>query len=336
VSAGSASKRILVTGGCGFLGSNLVRALHRQGHAVRVLDDLSRGHSHRLSDLEGSVEILQGDIRDASTVRRAAQGIHTLFHLAAVNGTRNFYEKPATVLEVGVKGTMNAIEAGVEAGVKEFFFASSSEVYQTPPRIPTDEAVSLVVPDPFNPRYSYGGSKLIGELLLIHLGKNFERAVIFRPHNVFGPDMGWEHVIPQLVVRIQQILSQQRGGRTGTIDLPIQGSGEQSRAFVHVDDFTDGLLLLFEKGRHLNIYNVGTSQMITVSELVEKIGQCLNIKIRVIPGTEAQGGTPRRCPDIRKISELGFKPSLSFDAGLRRVVKWYVNHAHPVDSSQGR
>ncbi len=110
------------------------------------------------------------------------------------------------MLEVGVKGMINVIDGCIKENVKELVLASSSEVYQTPEKVPTDETVALSIPDPLNPRYSYGGGKIISELMAINYGrKHFDKVVIFRPHNVYGPDMGWEHVIPQFVLRMKNV-----------------------------------------------------------------------------------------------------------------------------------
>ena len=189
---------ILVTGGSGFIGSALVKALVRDGHSVRVLDDNSRGAPRSLREVEGDIEFIGGDIRDAAAVARAVHGMDEVHHLAFVNGTEFFYSAPELVLDVGVKGMINVIDACRSEGVGSLVLASSSEVYQTPPHVPTDEHAPLIVPDPTNPRYSYGGGKIISELMALNYGrKYFERVLIFRPHNVYGPDMGWEHVVPQ-------------------------------------------------------------------------------------------------------------------------------------------
>ncbi|MGB8037417.1 MAG: SDR family NAD(P)-dependent oxidoreductase, partial [Pseudolabrys sp.] len=188
--------RILVTGGSGFIGSGLVKALVRAGHRVRVLDDNSRGSPRRLTEVANDIEFIAGDIRDAAAVEKAAQAIDEVHHLAFVNGTEFFYSRPDLVLDVGVRGMINVIDACRKHDIGTLVLASSSEVYQTPPTTPTDESAPLSIPDPLNPRYSYGGGKLISELMAINFGrKYFERVLIFRPHNVYGPDMGWEHVI---------------------------------------------------------------------------------------------------------------------------------------------
>ena len=186
---------ILVTGGSGFIGAGLVKALVKAGHAVRVLDDNSRGAMRRLQEVAGGIEFIPGDIRDSAAVTRAVHGMDEVHHLAFVNGTEFFYSAPELVLDVGVKGMINVIDACRSEGVRSLILASSSEVYQTPPHIPTDESAPLTVPDPLNPRYSYGGGKIISELMAINYGRKFfDRVLIFRPHNIYGPDMGWEHV----------------------------------------------------------------------------------------------------------------------------------------------
>ena len=198
--------KILVTGGSGFIGSGLVKALLRAGAQVRVLDDNSRGNPRRLAGIAKNIEFIAGDIRDAAAVESAAKGMDEVHHLAFVNGTEFFYSRPDLVLDVGVRGMINVIDACRRHGIGQLILASSSEVYQSPPHIPTDESAPLVVPDVQNPRYSYGAGKLISEVMAINFGrKYFERVLIFRPHNVYGPDMGFEHVMPQFALRVKAL-----------------------------------------------------------------------------------------------------------------------------------
>src|SRR3954452_16316122 len=232
--------RILVTGGSGFIGSALVKALLKHGSSVRVLDDNSRGAPRRLAGVEKDIEFVAGDIRDAAVVHAAVRGVDEVHHLAFVNGTEFFYSAPELVLDVGVKGIVNVIDACRAAGVGSLVLASSSEVYQSPPHVPTDERAPLVVPDPTNPRYSYGGGKIISELMAINFGrKYFERVLIFRPHNVYGPDMGWEHVIPQFALRLKAAAAKNPQGK---IPFTLQGDGRQTRSFCHVDDLVSGVM----------------------------------------------------------------------------------------------
>lgn len=325
------SKHYLVTGGTGFLGSALVRRLLADGHRVRVLDDNSRGAVRRLGDVLDSIELIRGDIRDADSVSRSCAGIDSVCHLAYVNGTEFFYTIPDVVLDVGVRGMINVIDACKSQGVQELVLASSSEAYQFPPSVPTDESVPLSIPDVLNPRYSYGGGKLICELMALHWAAKFVgRVLVFRPHNVYGPDMGNEHVIAQFATRMSE-LARQPGRKT--IDFPIEGTGRETRAFVFVDDFIEGVCALLEKGEHLNVYHVGAEEEITIERLALAVGRYFEREVRVVPGALKPGGTPRRCPDISKLRALGYQPKVSLDEGLARTLPWYIAVAESLSRS---
>ncbi len=318
-------KKYLVTGGTGFIGRDLVRRLVKEGNSVRVLDNNSRGDDDALKDIKDDYEFVQGDIRDADVVEKASRGIESVFHLAYINGTEFFYTKPELVLEVGVKGMTNVLDACIKHNIKEMFLASSSEVYQTPPTVPTDESVPLSIPDPSNPRYSYGGGKIISELMAMNYGKKyFERMVIFRPHNVYGPNMGWEHVLPQFVLRMREIVHQTE---ESVVTFPIQGTGDETRAFVYIEDFTDGLMVLKDRGEHLNIYHIGTSEEIAIRDVAKHVGQYFKRDINIVPSQSPKGGTYRRCPDISKIKSLGYAPKFSMERGLPLLAQWYDQHA---------
>ncbi len=320
-------KKTLVTGGLGFIGASLVKALVERGENVRVLDNSSRGSEDKLGSSAKDVEIIAGDIRDPALVRKAVKGTDRVMHLAFVNGTEYFYKYPAYVLDVGVKGMVNVLDASIQEGVKDFVLASSSEVYQTPPMVPTPESVPLSVPDPLNARYSYGGGKIISELMAINYGRtHFERVTVFRPHNVYGPAMGFEHVIPQFVGRLQEL---SETSKDKPLKFTIQGSGEQTRSFIYIDDFTAGLLLMVDKGEHLGIYHIGTLEEVRIDELAMQIAHQMGLSIEVVRGPEAPGATLRRCPDISKLSKLGFKPHFSLADGLKPTVDWYIQNRAP-------
>jgi nucleoside-diphosphate-sugar epimerase len=313
-------KSYLVTGGTGFLGSALVRRIVNAGHRVRVLDSNLRGNPKRLRDVLTDIDLVEADIRDPAAVQRACRGMDSVVHLAYINGTEFFYAKPELVLDVAVSGIMNVLNGCRKAGLTELVLASSSEVYQTPPTIPTDESVPLSIPDPLNPRYSYGGGKIISELLAINYGRtNFERVTIFRPHNVYGPDMGREHVIPQFLMRMKELCKKP----DDPIRFPIQGTGEESRSFVFIDDFTDGLMTVLERGEHLGIYNIGTMEEIQIERLAHLVADYYGRRIEVVPGELARGSTARRCPDITKLRMLGYQPRYSLRDGLAIIAQWY-------------
>jgi len=318
------ARRVLVTGGSGFIGSALVKALVRHGDAVRVFDDNSRGALRRLREVEADVEFVVGDIRDPAAVDAAMRGIDEVHHLAFVNGTATFYSAPELVLDVGVKGIVNVIDGCRHWNVGRLVLASSSEVYQSPPKVPTDESVPLVVPDPLNPRLSYGAGKIISEMMAINFGRrHFERVLIFRPHNVYGPDMGFDHVIPQFALRLKRAADTHA---SGALPFPIQGSGEETRSFCHVDDLVQGVMIMREKGEHLNIYHIGTTEEVSIADLARRMAAIAGREIALRPSAVLAGSTPRRCPDVSKLAALGYAPRVPLDAGLPPTLKWYWDH----------
>jgi nucleoside-diphosphate-sugar epimerase len=318
------ARRVLVTGGSGFIGSALVKALVRHGDAVRVFDDNSRGALRRLREVEGEVEFVGGDIRDPAAVDAALRGIDEVHHLAFVNGTATFYSAPDLVLDVGVKGIVNVIDGCRHWNVGRLILASSSEVYQSPPQVPTDESVPLVVPDPLNPRLSYGAGKIISEMMAINFGrKHFERVLIFRPHNVYGSDMGFDHVIPQFALRLKRTAD---AHASGALPFPIQGSGEETRSFCHVDDLVQGVMIMREKGEHLNIYHIGTTEEVSIADLARRMAAIAGREIALRPSAVLAGSTPRRCPDVSKLAALGYAPRVPLDEGLPPTLKWYWDH----------
>ena len=306
-------KKILVTGGTGFIGSNISNFLVDKGHNVKILDDNSRGSILKIKKLKKKIKFIKGDIRDKKSVNKAMKNTDAVIHLAYINGTKYFYNKPILVLDVAIKGILNVIDGCIENGIKELYLASSSEVYQTPNKIPTDEKESLKIPNVFNPRYSYGGGKILTELMGIHYGKKyFKKLIIFRPHNVYGPNMGNEHVIPQFINRFKSL----KGKR-----FKIQGTGNEIRSFIYIKDFLSAFNLILNRGKHLGIYNIGTNEKIKIKDLAYKLSKILKKKIILKKTPLAEGGTKVRIPNINKIKKLGFKKKFFLEKGLREILK---------------
>jgi len=312
------SQRCVVTGGGGFIGAHLVKKLVREGWQVTVVDNMIRGSAGRLTPVINDIVLHTCDARDTEQVTRACTGAEVVFHLAAVNGTENFYKHPELVLDVGLRSALAVVEACQRADVPDLVVASSAEVYQTPPRVPTTEEVPLMLPDSLNPRYSYGGSKIVSELIAFNYGQtHFRKVQVFRPHNVYGPDMGWKHVVPQFLMRAF------KARETGDTRFEIQSDGTETRAFAFVDDIVDGIVLMHAKGGHREVYHIGKDDEVTIRELVEVTGQATGTELQIIPGTAATGATARRCPDISKMRALGYDPVISLSEGVRRTAAWY-------------
>jgi UDP-glucose 4-epimerase len=325
------ARRVVVTGGGGFIGAYLVKRLVRDGWDVAVVDSMVRGDASRFAEVADDVDLFTCDVRDQDALERAFAGAEVVMHLAAINGTENFYKRPELVLDVGLRGALAVVDAGRAAGVPDMVVASTAEVYQTPAVIPTPETIPLMLPDSLNPRYSYGGSKIVSELIAFNYGQDHYRQVqVFRPHNVFGPNMGWKHVEPQFIMRA---LAAKDAYPDGSAPFDIQGDGTETRSFCYVDNVVSGILTMYEKGGHREVYHIGSDEEVSIRDLAARIGKIVGVDLDVRPGELQVGGTPRRCPDIGKMRALGWSPAVGLDDGLERTVAWYREHRDDVPAN---
>jgi nucleoside-diphosphate-sugar epimerase len=315
--------RHLITGGAGFVGSALAHRLVDEGHSVTIFDRFSRGKRERVPWKANTVA---ADIRNPYAVKSAFESSmpDTVWHLAYVQGTQTFYADPKDVIDVALQGIMNVL-AACEAQEKrpELFLVSSSEVYQNPPEgmFPTDETVPLSVPDVTNPRYSYGGGKIASELATLAYAQAgvLSRAVIVRPHNIYGPDMGNEHVIPEFANRMMALPASDDRFR-------IQGTGEETRSFCHISDCIDGLMVLYERGENREVYHLGNPNAEEeIGWLARMVADHFGRKIKVMPSELPKGSPTRRLPDIRKMGALGYAPKVSLREGLAGTLDWYAD-----------
>tara|TARA_Y100000768_G_scaffold236298_1_gene178699 strand:- start:2864 stop:3796 length:933 start_codon:yes stop_codon:yes gene_type:complete len=307
------NKKVLITGGTGFIGSAITNHLVKCGYQVSVYDNNSRGKLKRLSNVKNKIKFFKGDIRNKKKLNSINGKFDYLIHLAYVNGTKNFYKKPFEILDIAVNGFLNILEFCKKKKIERVFLASSSEVYNNPSKIPTDENETLRIPDIKNPRYSYGGGKIFSELYGINYAQKYlKKFVIFRPHNVYGKDMGNDHVIPEFIKRIKKIKKNK--------NFKIQGSGNEIRSFIHIDDFINGFDKVFKNGKNLEIYNIGTSEKVQIAQLAKKIGKIFNTKINIKTSKLTLGSPKIRCPDIKKIKKLGFKQKYNLEEGLKNII----------------
>jgi len=302
----------LVTGGSGFIGSNICNLLIKKNYRVKIFDNNFRGSLSKIKKIKKKIKFIKGDIRNMETLNNALKNTDAVIHLAYLNGTKYFYSKPVLVLDIAIKGIMNVIDGCIKNKVKELYLASSSEVYQTPNKIPTDEKEPLKIPNIFNPRYSYGGGKILTELMGIHYGKKyFKKLIIFRPHNVYGSNMGNEHVIPEFINKFRLLKKKK---------FEIQGTGNEIRSFIYIEDFLTAFNIILNKGKHLNIYNIGTSEKTKIKNLAYTLSKILNKKIILKNTTLRKGSTKIRVPNINKIKNLGFRPKFNLKNGLKKIL----------------
>jgi len=319
----------LVSGAAGFIGYALARALAEQpDHHVIVVDNFVRGERDAaFIDLckRPNVELVEADLSAADAGSKLPRTpIDYVFHLAALNGTQNFYERPYEVLRHSTLPTFTLVDHFVSSRLvqKRFVYAGSSEAYAGAIRkfnwpIPTSEDVPLVVEDPTNVRWSYGASKLHGEVLTCAACKQFGVPyTAIRYHNVYGPRMGDKHVIPDFVQRLN------RGvyalyGHTDT------------RSFLYIDDAVDATLRLARSPSAADqIVNVGSDEEVTIAELGNLMMRAAGIDAPIDLHPSPIGSVPRRVPNLTKLRALtGFERKWPLERGVAETVRWYRAHA---------
>jgi nucleoside-diphosphate-sugar epimerase len=301
--------KILVTGGTGFIGSHITRFLVQSGNSVRVLDNNTRGKLDRISDIASEIEFIEGDISNSTVTELACKDMETVIHLAFINGTSNFYDFPDKVLNVAIQGMLSVATAVTKWDIQNLVLASSSEVYQFPKVFPTPEDVEMVIPELSNPRYSYGLGKIIQEFYSYHAMPKLKNLTIFRPHNIYGSDMGNLHVIPQI---FEKVIKSKMSGETFT----IEGDGSQTRSFCHINDFIQAFSLILNVSSGKQVFNIGTREEVSINNLVDKVTKIVGVENLPSHSPIREGGTSRRLPDISKIESLGFSQKVTLDQGL--------------------
>ncbi len=313
-------KKFLITGGTGFIGSAITKKI-AEDHDVIVVDNNQRGLNKRLDKIMDRITLFNFDIRNEQSLIDVSKGVDCIIHAAYVNGTETFYKKPKEIVDIAIKGMLNVLKACEVNEIRELILLSSSEVYHHAKIIPTPEEIPLIIPDIKNPRFSYGGGKIASELMLMsHCKENFDKAIIIRPHNVFGPDMGREHVIPQIIDKINTQKKQNNKV------LEIQGDGSETRAFIHIEDFVSGFDFAIKKSQHLDIINIGNDKEIKILELVKIIKRLMYSDCEIKSGKLREGSTTRRCPDISKLKNFGFKANVDLEQSLPEIIQWYSNN----------
>ena len=306
--------KILITGGAGFIGYNLVNSI-KKSHEIVIFDNEFRGSFKNLQDEK--IHTVSGDITKIKDWENLPKDISSIYHLGAINGTKFFYEIPEKVMEINIKGIMNCLEFVRERDIEKILFTSSSEIYGFPKIFPTPETEEMVIPDPYNPRFSYSSSKILGELLCINYAKKYGfKHTIVRYHNIYGPNMGHEHVIPEFV---RKLVNKEK--------FNVEGDGTESRSFCYIDDAVKGTILVNDEEKAENrIYNIGNPEETTINELISLLSTISGIEIKPNYKQKNQAGTKRRQPDIKKAMSVGYEPKIPLTEGLEKTYHWYKNY----------
>jgi len=309
-------KHYLVTGGAGFIGSNLVEELLQQGERVRVLDNFSTGRRENLKPFINDIELIEGDIRSLSTVYRAVDGVDFVLHQAALPSVPRSVEDPITTNEVNVTGTLNVLIAARDRYVKRVVFSSSSSIYGNNNNLPKQEDMK---PDPLSP---YAAAKLTGEKYCKIFSEVYGLStIVLRYFNVFGPRQDpssqYSAVIPKFICMM-------KANKIPT----IYGDGEQSRDFTFVKNVVRANLLAC-KNMELKheIFNAACQQQITVNQLVQYLNEILGTNIQPKYAPPRAGEVKHSLANISKAKTLlNYNPIVDFKEGLKITVDWLLSN----------
>jgi NAD dependent epimerase/dehydratase len=323
--AGWSGRRVLVTGGEGFIGSHLVERLVTEGAEVRVLSYYNAfGARGWLDELGVDVEVLPGDVRDYDRVAQAVEGRDAVFHLAALIGIPYSYEAPESYVQTNVLGTHNVATACRRAGVGRLVHTSTSEVYGTALRVPIDED------HPLQPQSPYSASKIGGDMMALSFHHAFELPVtVVRPFNTYGPRQSTRAVIPT-------ILSQLHAG----VEEIRLGTTTPTRDFNYVTDTAAGFLAVADSDRAVgHVVNVGSGREISIGDLVELLKSITGSSARIV--TDAArirpGGSEVErllCDNTRAREWAGWTPEVTLEEGLRRTSDWVKEHLAELETGR--
>jgi UDP-glucose 4-epimerase len=306
--------KVLVTGGGGFIGSNLVRALVEQGDDVRVLDNFSTGNRMNLAELANDVEIVEGELRSYERVHAATRGVEVVFHQGALPSVPRSVQDPLTTSAVNVEGTLNVLLAARDEAVRRVVCASSSSVYGNSGDLPRFETAH---PDPISP---YGVSKLAAERYCVSFSRVYPlQTVALRYFNVFGPNQDptsqYAAVVPRFITAIAD-------GRP----VAIYGDGEQRRDFTYVENVVEAnVLAAVTEGVSGAVLNVATGRATSVNELADTIGSLLGRSVERDDQPERTGDVRDSWADVTRSRDLlGWEPRIGLEEGLRLAAEFFL------------
>jgi len=299
-----------VTGGSGFIGSNLARALLARGDEVRVLDNFSTGNRDNLAGLEHDVELVEGDLRSYERVHAAVRGVEVVFHQGALPSVPRSVQDPLTTTAVNVEGTLNVLLAARDEAVRRVVNASSSSVYGNGGELPRSETQ---LPDPISP---YAVAKLAAERFCTSFSRVYAMEIVsLRYFNVFGPRQDPLSQYAAVVPRFIRAVHERR-------PVTVYGDGEQSRDFTYVDNVVVANLLAADTSSvQGEIVNVATGSSVTVNELADTIGRLLSAPVEKAYEREREADVRASWADLSEARRLlGYEPHVDLEEGLRRTI----------------
>jgi nucleoside-diphosphate-sugar epimerase len=305
--------KYLVTGGAGFIGSNIAEALLTRGHAVRILDNFATGRRQNITPFLDKIELIEGDLRSYHIVREAVDGVDFILHQGALPSVPRSVKDPITTNQVNVEGTLNILNAALDAGVKRVVFASSSSIYGDSEVLPKQEDM---FPNPLSP---YAVSKMAGEKYCQVFARIYKlHTVALRYFNVFGPRQDpasqYSAVIPKFISAILQDRAPL-----------IYGDGKQSRDFTFVNNVVEANILATETDFPPGmVFNCACHERTDLNELVAAINRILKKKVESRYSDPRPGDVKHSFADITRIrQQLGYEPDILFEDGLRRTIEFY-------------
>ncbi len=308
--------KYLITGGAGFIGSNIAIELVKKGEKVRIIDNFSTGRAVNLETIRKDIELIDGDIRDFWTVREAVEGVDYILHQAALPSVPRSVKNPLTSNAVNVDGTLNLLQAAKEAKAKRFVFASSSSVYGDTPTLPKKETMPL---DPLSP---YAVSKLADEKYArVFYNLYGLETVGLRYFNIFGPrqdpNSEYSAVIPKFIKAL----------KTGKRPV-VYGDGEQSRDFTYVANAVQANLLAATAAKAPgHVYNIACGARFTLNDLLKFLGEIMGVDARADYDPPRPGDIKHSYADIEYAkNDLNYNPTVDFKAGLQKTVDWFGSH----------
>jgi GDP-L-fucose synthase len=312
-------KKVLITGGCGFVGSHLAEKLVKEGATIRAVDDVKRGKRENLKAVEKDIEIVVGDLSDPHACAKVCKGMEIVMHLAAkIRGIGYNVNHHGEMFHSNAIMNINMMEETRKADVERLLYVSTVGVYPSDSSVPTPEEDAFKG-DPSTSEFGYGWAKRMGEIQSrCYKDEYGMKIAIVRPFHVYGPrdDFNLE-TAPVVPSQIRKVLEAKDV-------VTVWGNGEQTRAFTYVADEVAGMMLAVEKYPVSDPLNIGTDEEIKIKDLVKLIVELSGRDISIEFDLTKPSGAPRRCADISKARELiGYKPAVSIKEGLKHTIAWY-------------